>query len=1052
MSLRFRTLLTIGVPIICLILIFYFSSNIVLMKNYENIEQEVVIKNLNIVSTSLENEALELQRIAGDWGPWDTTYQFIQDLNQEYINGNLVDETFINLRLDWVIFVLGGKKIVYEQGFDRDRLIPLDVPLSLKNFILDHPPLLTHANAQDPHSGYINVDNRLFLLSSWPISTSNFEAPIIGSIIFIREIDEDELAVIGKTLHTDFRILPYHASLPEDFLVAKSHLSSASNYITPLGQYTMAGYFLINDLLGQPASIIRVNQSRDIYYQGRTTMNFFIWAIIVISLGLLAITMLAMESSVLSRVYTLGQQVVNIARAKNLGLRVSLTGKDELTYLSKNINEMLEALDQTGNTLREKEGQLLLTQFSIDNASDSLFWTNAQGSIIYVNKSVRDMTGYSLEELRKLTIFDLNQQFTREGWDRFIVWLKKRRSITIESHLMTKSGIRLPVESTSNYLEYKGEIYIFASLRDVSDKKRSRQALKESQERYALALNGSNDGIWDWDLRANQVYYSDRMMNILGNPQPVQNPENLWREMIYPDDQRRFKDALELHISGKTPHFENEHRIISPDGKVHWVLVRGLALRDHDGQVYRISGSLSDVSARKEIEQQLRHDAMHDVLTGLPNRLYFTEQVKRVLEHIHRHPGQQSSILLLDLDQFKLINDSLGHAAGDELLRQVSKRLMDCIRPDDTIARFSGDEFAILLEGIPDHRDAFRIASRIHESFSPPFIIDLRPIFSSASIGIVLITDQYHDYEEVIRDADIAMYRAKAAGRGNIQDFDSQMHETSLRQFQLESDLRKAIENKEFLLYYQPIVSAFTGKIIGAEALIRWNHPKQGMISPGEFIPLAESSGLILPIGEWVLDTACRFSAQMNQNWATPIPVSINVSAKQIVDDSFIEILQRTIHRYNINPACLYIEITESAAMFNLEKTVDILKEIKRMGIHIAIDDFGSNYASLAYLKQFPAHILKIDRSFIQDIHTNEHDFAITAAVIAMSHIIGLKVIAEGIENIDQLNHLRLQQCDSIQGFFASRPLPEEKFLEILMAGEPLLPPIHERPSQAIID
>ncbi|HPH97693.1 MAG TPA: EAL domain-containing protein [Anaerolineaceae bacterium] len=1023
-----------------------------MMKNYSDIEEEVVIKNLGIVSSTLDNEIVEIQRITGDWGPWDPTYQFIQDLNQEYIDSNLVKETFINLRLNWVMFVLGGKKIVYEQGFDRVRLIPQDVPLSFKEFILDHPALLTHVNSQDAHSGFITLDNRLLLLSIWPITTSNFEAPIIGSIIFVREIDEEELSALENTLHTDFKILSYNAPLPDDFSTAKAALASKPAYIMPLGQYTMAGYMLIKDVLGNPASIIRVNQSRDIYNQGRASINFFTWAIIISSLGLLTISMLAMESSVLSRLYRLGQQVVNIARVKNPGLRVSLAGNDELALLTQNINEMLNALEKAGITLKEKENQLLLTQFSFDNASDSLFWVNTQGKFIYANKAAQEMTGYSLEELQQLSVFDLNPQFNQGGWNRFVVWLGKRRSVTVESHILTRSGINIPVETTGNYLEYNGTLYIFASVRDISDKKRSRQALKESQERYALALNGSNDGIWDWDLRANQVYYSDRMLNILGGSQPGQNAEHLWMDRVHPDDRRHFTEALQMHLSGKTSHFENEHRITSSDGKSHWVQVRGLALRDHTGQVYRMSGSLSDISARKEIEQQLRHDAMHDVLTGLPNRLYFTEQIRRVLEHIHRHPEQQSSILLLDLDQFKLVNDSLGHAAGDELLRQVSKRLVSCVRPDDTIARFSGDEFAILLEGIPDHRDAFRIASRIHEAFSQPFIIDDCPIFSSASIGIVLITDQYTGYEGVIRDADIAMYQAKASGRGAIQNFDSQMHDASLRQFQLESDLRRAIENKEFELYYQPIVSAATGKIISAEALIRWNHPRQGLISPGEFIPLAESSGLILPIGEWVMDAACRFSAQMNQNWATPIPVSINVSANQLIDDSFIETLKRTLLRYNINPACLYIEITESAAMFNLEKTVDILKEVSQMGIHIAIDDFGSNYASLAYLKQFPAHILKIDRSFIQDININDHDFAITAAVIAMAHIIGLKVIAEGIENLDQLNHLRIQQCDSIQGYFASRPLPEEQFLKLLMAGDPLLPPIHERPTQAVID
>jgi diguanylate cyclase (GGDEF)-like protein len=426
----------------------------------------------------------------------------------------------------------------------------------------------------------------------------------------------------------------------------------------------------------------------------------------------------------------------------------------------------------------------------------------------------------------------------------------------------------------------------------------------------------------------------------------------------------------------------------------------------------------------EETKEHFRHAAFHDSLTGLPNRAMFTELLKAEIESSNRRNDHMFAVLFLDLDRFKNINDSLGHTHGDLLLVAFAERLERTLRPIDTLARFGGDEFAILLSGMTDATDAVRVAQRIQDELSQPFVLDKNSAFATASIGIALSSSGYDRPDDILRDADIAMYRAKENGKARYELFDHGMHARAVSRLQLESDLRQAIEQKEFCVYYQPIISLQTGRLAGFEALVRWNHPRRGLVAPADFIPVAEETGLIVPIGQWVLNEAC---AQVRQ-WQIDSPshrslsLSVNLSARQVAQPDLLQRIKDALETSKLNPHCLKLEITESVVMENAEAAAQMFKQLRSLGVQLSIDDFGTGYSSLSYLHRFPLNYLKIDRSFVMRL-TTDNDNAIVRTISTLARNLGMEVIAEGIETEEQFQQLKMLGCEYGQGYLFSRPV-----------------------------
>ncbi len=567
--------------------------------------------------------------------------------------------------------------------------------------------------------------------------------------------------------------------------------------------------------------------------------------------------------------------------------------------------------------------------------------------------------------------------------------------------------------------------------------KRSEQALRSSEERYALAARGANDGLWDWNLRSNEIYYSSRWKSMLGFAESeIGGGPDEWFSRLHEADRDKVRQNIADHLDGRTSHLEIESRMLHRDGVFRWVLTRGLMVRDDHGSPLRMAGSQSDITEGK----------VADPMTGLPNQLLFLDRLSRLIAQQRRNAGSLFAVLFVDLDGFKLVNDSLGHAAGDQLLIQVARRLESSLRGADsvtrldetyTIARLGGDEFAIILNDLRQASDASLVAERLLGELARPFLIADRELFSSMSVGIAVSTLQHQQAEEYLRDADTAMYQAKAQGKGRFAVFDTNMRELITQRLELENDMQRALEREEFRSYYQPIISLDSGDIIGFEALLRWHHPTRGVLPPAQFIPAAEETGLIRDLGWWVLSEACHQVAAWRQ--LDPVleglSMNVNVSVKQIVDPTFATRLEGLLRQCALPPRTLKLELTESSIMSDSTAAVLLLEQLQALGVRLAIDDFGTGYSSLSYLQRFPLDTLKIDRSFTSAMQDNGmNDSMIARTIMPLAHRLGLEVVAEGVETAEQAELLKGMDCKYAQGFLYSKPVPAAEIETMLVA------------------
>lgn len=563
--------------------------------------------------------------------------------------------------------------------------------------------------------------------------------------------------------------------------------------------------------------------------------------------------------------------------------------------------------------------------------------------------------------------------------------------------------------------------------------KKAQEALRESEERYALAARGANDGLWDWNLLTGAMYFSPRWKAMLGfHENEIDDRLDEWIGRIHDADRERVKDEIAAHQKGLTPHFESEHRVLHKDGSFRWMLSRGLAVHDATGKALRMAGSQTDITERK----------VSDPLTGLPNRLLFIDRLGRLIKHSKRRKDHLFAVLFMDLDGFKMINDSLGHLMGDQLLVGVATRLERCLRSSDTVARLGetftvarlgGDEFTILLDDIKEPADANRAAERLMKALAPPFVLAGKEVFTSISIGIALSNSAYQEPEDMLRDADTAMYRAKSLGKARYEVFDADMRASVMARLQLETDLRRALERSEFRNFYQPIVSLDSGRIVGFEALLRWQHPTKGMIAPEHFIFVAEETGLIRELGWWSLGEACRQMSKWRARSEAylDLTVSVNLSAKQLLQPHLVDDMKILLREVGLPAEALKLEITESAVMADPAAAAETLQQIKSLGIRLAIDDFGTGYSSLSYLHRFPLDTLKIDRSFISG-EGEGGGMEIARTIMPMAKNLRLEVVAEGVETLEQVALLKRLQCKYAQGYYFSKPLAPEEVAPIL--------------------
>lgn len=569
------------------------------------------------------------------------------------------------------------------------------------------------------------------------------------------------------------------------------------------------------------------------------------------------------------------------------------------------------------------------------------------------------------------------------------------------------------------------------------------QALLRSESRLELAQRIARIGNWDWNPRTNRFAMSNELCRLVGiRPSDFAGTFEAFLGFVHQDDRSRVNEALDKLICQGTP-CDIDHRIVLPNGTDFTIHLQAEGVREEEQEELTIVGTAQDITERKQAEKAIHRLAYYDSLTGLANRVLFKDRLSNALSYAQRHHLHLAA-LFIDLDRFKVINDTLGHTVGDLLLTHVAERLSESVRQSDSVsrhadhepshalARLGGDEFTILLTTLPQPEDAGRVARRILDSLAHPFSIDGHEIFISASIGISIYPSDGTTVEALLKNADTAMYHAKEQGRNNCQFYSSGLNAAAAERLDLESDLRRALERQEFVVYYQPKLNIHSRKILGAEALVRWKHPKRGLVPPGVFLNAAIDTGLIRPMDEWVLREACRQVKAWELAGLPAITVSANVSNSLFHGRTLPGTVADALRDSGLTPSLLELELTESIAMRDVEASVTMLEGLRTMGVRLSIDDFGTGYSSLSYLQRFPLSRLKIDQSFVRDLLTNENNVKITRAIIAMAHSLNLSVLAEGVETEGQLARLREEGCDEVQGYLFSRPVCAAEFETLL--------------------
>ena len=701
-------------------------------------------------------------------------------------------------------------------------------------------------------------------------------------------------------------------------------------------------------------------------------------------------------------------------------------------------------LKQTEQLRRSEERFRLLAE----NATDVIYLYKLKPTpgFEYVSPSVTAMTGYTPEE--HYADPDLGFKIMHPDDRHLFALLRGSPELTERAFTLRwrrKDGRVIWIEQ-SNKLIYDdaGEVVAVEGIvRDVTERKEGEDALKESEERFRLLVEGVKDyAIFMLDAEGRISTWNEGARRM--NGYEVQEIIGKHFSVFYPEEDAKGGKPLEkLKVAAEKGHYEEEGLRVRKDGSTFWASVLITALRDEEGNLRGFSKVVRDITERRILEERLEHQAFHDPLTDLPNRRLFMDCLEQILTSIRRRRRRgprKVAVLFIDLDGFKVVNDSLGHGAGDRLLVAVSERLSGCLRPEDALARFGGDEFTVLIEDVKEPADAAKVAERILEMLDEPFALDGRELFVSASIGIAFGGEGHTKLsEELLRHADTAMYRAKEDRLLKYEIFESSMYEQVLERLELENSLRRALENEEVRVYYQPkfrLLGEQNNRIAGIEALMRWEHPQRGLMLPEEFIPIAEETGLILPLGRWVLREACRQAKEWQERYSSepPLAVCANISAKQVRQPGLAREVSLALQESELEPSSLILEITEGTLLEDTQVSEAVLGELKALGVRLAIDDFGKKYSSLSYLMRLPVNILKLDRSFVEDLGEAHKNTIIVKMVISLAHSLGLEVVGEGVKSAKQLEYLREMGCDLAQAVHLARPLPSEE-IDLMLAA-----------------
>ncbi len=1038
MTLRIKTLLLISGVLAALLLVVYAALRPLVMREFARVEQVEAKRQMVRAQTAITRAGQKQAIAMQSWSAWDSLYSWME--TRAPIWGDRSFRASVLKLNDLDVFAIvspSGQALLEASYSDSPNTAPC--PKEFHDHFKAGDPLMD-LTAAHPRSGFLQTSEGLVWFSVLPITSDDGTARPRGMLIVGKKMSmpalEDEFAALGQSVHV----------VPFDQLSVEQRKLPDGNVLQS-GDTTVVSARLL-DFYGKPVALLEMNSPNVASARGAIALNAF--GLVLLGCGLFSLmaAMVPLEKLVLSPLAGLNNFIDGVRGSGDLSRRVPVRGDDEISYLATNINATFATLQTFTNRLRHSEHLFREMAQTGLGAGDAFFVLGQNSDELEWHGDIDSLLGYEPGGLPRTWsawlehIFLIDKGRVSSACSRAFA---RREVITVEFRvircdgtrrhwmlrgkaLLPKSAPQFESADDDSFLRSEGEsLKMVGVCIDISERKVAEEKLRASQERLERIVETAADAIVIAETDGQISFANLAAETVFGLTREeicsrcFDDPA--WKMTsidgtAFPDEESPFG---RVKLLGE-PVYEVQYAIEHADGRRLIVSVNAAPLVDGRGHFAGMVASVSDVTERRAMAERLLYHAFRDGLTGLANRTRLKDRLEHALIQRGREEGSVA-VLFVDLDNFKYINDSLGHAAGDEMLLGIARRLTTSLRAGDTAARFGGDEFVILLEQIDGPFYAITVAERLLEALREPFSIGGREVFTTPSIGITFSSGGYNHPDELLRQADAALYEAKRRGKARYEVYQSHLGEGALKRLETENDLRRALQKQEFSLRYQPKWDLNRNQLAGFEALVRWEHPERGLVPPGDFIPIAEETGLIAPLGFLVLRDACTQAQKWSRVHGLPLTMAVNVSPHQLRMNDVVSAVSRVLEETGFPPEHLILEITESAIVERTGETLETLNALKDLGVSLAIDDFGTGYSALAYLRDFPFDFLKIDRQFVTKIDEPSGNSVIVSSMISLAHALNLKVIAEGVEDAPEALHLKALGCDMGQGYFFARPL-----------------------------
>ncbi len=1015
---KIRTI-TISI-ILSTFLILSLSTNMVsrhiFSQSFDLLEHKAIEQNVERALNALKAEEAQLQTLVNDWAWWDDTYKFVVDGNQDYIESNLVPETFEELELNIIaMFNIKGEPVWF-RTYDLEAGEFTDNPAVLPELLIPGSTLEKKISLLKEASGLIMAEGKPMLMALSSILDSSTDMPSRGILVMGKYISAAMRHRLADRTKLDISLIPFGSPDTPKWLPNSIAPNESRRVEIFKAEDAISGHALVFDMLGDRILSVLVTMPRDIHSLGQSSLRYQLWAIAIIGVILCATMFILLELRVISRISSLTKQLMTIRKSKDSHGAVELAGHDDISNLSSQINAMM-------TSLREKE--LFLT-----GLLDSL-----QAGVVVIDLETRQIVEanpFALEAFQRKkedVLGKVCHGFICPNLKCPIVPGETPEDLSMRKALRA-DGSEFSIFKSAKLIVWNGRECLLETFFDVSQLEEAKASKKILEQKYQAIFKSSGAATFVADRSGLLLNVNDEFVNLIHVKKEDLEGQANWRDFFHKEDLPRMIRYNKGRFNGETGvPSQYETRLVNYEGETRHVTITVVILPESE----QVIASMLDITDQKMAEKKLAHQAFYDTLTGLPNRALFMDRLEQALRNAERE-DTMLGVLMLDLDDFKHVNDTLGHSNGDEVLVMVANRLKQSLRDKDTIARVGGDEFMLMVDDADSAHTLAKIAGSINKTFTEPFSHMGRDIYLGFSIGIAVRSSGDHTTPDMLlQNADMAMYQSKNDERNSFSIFSDRLNKQAIDRLTLESELHKAIDKKQFILHYQPKIELETEKVFGAEALIRWVKPDGQVIPPDQFIPLAETTGLIVPMDLWALEEACNLAVKWHDQGCSGAQIAVNLSARHFKNYSLPQTVAEILERTGLSPHCLNLEITETSLMHNFEKAISILKELNEMGVGVSLDDFGTGYSSLYYLRKLPIQTLKIDRNFVWDIKSEDSDgAAVVRSILSLAQNLNLKVVAEGVETWEQVAFLKKHGCKLAQGFLFSKPVSREKFSQLL--------------------